>query len=427
MTTDVLDAAPPALSPDQAAHVARTRFGVEATATAIVSERDQNFRLTEADGGAWVLKVSNAAEDRGVVDMEVAAVERIARLDPSLPVPLARPALDGSPDRQRRGRRLDPPRPAPAPAARTQRVRDRAGFGDGHANRGGRGAHRRGASRLLPPGGRPADLVGSASTCRSWRGWRHRSRIPPGATLLARTLARFDERVAPALPRLRGQVIHNDVTLDNLLLDERRRVTGIVDFGDMAHTALVLDIPATLQSLVRGRTDLFEVSEAFLAGYASVLPLEAGEAELHGRPACREDGADDPHLRLAHADVPRQRVHPWLGGARLGAPRAAGGDRLRRGGVAHGGDRPSADPATNSVRRAAGPPPPGAWQRARVALLPDAAAPRARRRRLDGGCRRTPLPRRVQQRPGRRPRAPPGRRRHRATGGDAEHEHALSP
>ena len=59
-------------------------------------------------------------------------------------------------------------------------------------------------------------------------------------------------------------------------------MTGIIDFGDMAHTSLVLDVPATLQSLVRGRTDLFEVSEAFLAGYASVLPLEAGEAALLG-------------------------------------------------------------------------------------------------------------------------------------------------
>ncbi len=50
----------------------------------------------------------------------------------------------------------------------------------------------------------------------------------------------------------------------------------------MAHTSLVLDIPATIQSLVRGRTDLFAVTEAFLAGYASVLPLEDAEAALLG-------------------------------------------------------------------------------------------------------------------------------------------------
>ncbi|HEX7171203.1 MAG TPA: aminotransferase class III-fold pyridoxal phosphate-dependent enzyme, partial [Candidatus Limnocylindria bacterium] len=58
------------------------------------------------------------------------------------------------------------------------------------------------------------------------------------------------------------------------------RVTGIIDFGDMAHTALILDVPATLQSLLRDRTDLYEVTDAFLAGYASVLPLEPMEAEL---------------------------------------------------------------------------------------------------------------------------------------------------
>ena len=153
-------------------------------------------------------------------------------------------------------------------------------------------------------------------------------------------LARFDERVVPALPRLRGQVIHNDVTLDNLLLDDRRQVTGIIDFGDMAHTSLVLDVPATLQSLVRGRTDLFEVSEAFLAGYASVLPLEAGEAALLGDLLAGRMAQTILISRLAHASASGQRVHPWLGGAGLGAPRADGGDRLRRGGTTHGGRLP---------------------------------------------------------------------------------------
>ena len=281
MTTDVLDAAPPALSLDQAADVARTHFGLEAAATAIVSERDQNFRLTDADGGSWVLKVSNAAEDRGVVEMEVAAVERIAMLDPALPVPVARPTVDGSSIASAdidgtthlvRLLPLLPGRNAPATELDAEAV---ARIGEvvariGVALRG---------------------FFHTAAGRRIWWDQRHLPELarlapaiedPARRELLARVLARFDKRVVPALPRLRGQIIHNDVTLDNLLLDDRRQVTGIIDFGDMAHTALVLDVPATLQSLVRGRTDLFEVSEAFLAGYASVLPLEAGEAALLG-------------------------------------------------------------------------------------------------------------------------------------------------
>ena len=43
---------------------------------------------------------------------------------------------------------------------------------------------------------------------------------------LDRVLERFLERALPALPSLRAQVIHNDITLDNLLLDDARRGVG---------------------------------------------------------------------------------------------------------------------------------------------------------------------------------------------------------
>ena len=84
-------------------------------------------------------------------------------------------------------------------------------------------------------------------------------------------------RAGPARPC--AQVIHNDLTLDNLLLDGDR-VTGILDFGDMAHTALVLDLPAMLQSVLRGRTDLFEAAAEAIGGYVAVTPLESEEADL---------------------------------------------------------------------------------------------------------------------------------------------------
>lgn len=281
MTTDVLDADPPALPPEQAAEIASTQFGIEGHAEALVSERDQNFRLEAADGTAWVLKVSNAAEARGVVEMEVAAVARIRALDPGLPVPIARPTRAGDPIASievngsthlvrllplLRGRNATPDELDAATITRIGAVVARVGV----ALRG----------FFHPAAGR-----------RIWWDQQHLPELarlapaiedPRRRELLARVLARFHERVAPALPRLRGQVIHNDLTLDNLLLDDAGEITGIIDFGDMAHTALVLDVPATLQSLVRDRTDPFEVADRFLAGYASVLPLERPEAELLG-------------------------------------------------------------------------------------------------------------------------------------------------
>ncbi len=278
---DVLDVAPPVLTAGEAEALARATFGLETRAEPLVSERDQNFRLVEASGAAWVLKVSNAAEDRGVVEMEVAAVERIAAVDPDLPVPVARPALDGSPiagvdlDGSAHlarllpllpGRHVEPSDLDAASIAHIGEVVARIG-------RALRGLFHPAAGRTI------------------WWDQQHlpelarRVTVDEGPTrrdLLDAVLARFEANVVPALPGLRSQLIHNDVTLDNLLLDGDRRVTGIIDFGDMAHTALVLDVPATLQSLVRGRTDVFEVAEALLAGYASVTAMEEREAALLG-------------------------------------------------------------------------------------------------------------------------------------------------
>jgi 4-aminobutyrate aminotransferase-like enzyme/Ser/Thr protein kinase RdoA (MazF antagonist) len=279
MMTDVLDAAPPALTSDEAAAVVREVFGLTARAELLVSERDQNFALTDASGERWVLKVSNAAEERGVVEMEVAAVERIATVDPGLAVPLARAGLDGSAVATvRRNATSHLVRLLPLLPGRTMEPADldsatigRIGETVARVGRALRGFFHPAAGRTI------------------WWDQRHLPELarrvtvdetPERRRLIDEVLRRFEANVVPAFPALRAQVIHNDITLDNLLLDPDGNVSGIIDFGDMAHTALALDIPATLQSLVRGRSDLFDVTEEFLAGYAAVLPLEDVEATL---------------------------------------------------------------------------------------------------------------------------------------------------
>src|SRR5262249_53372843 len=97
---------------------------------------------------------------------------------------------------------------------------------------------------------------------------------------LDRVLDRFEARVAPALPGLRAQVIHADMSLDNVLFDDRLRVSGIVDFGDMTHAPLVCDLAVAVADVLHGRDDAIAVAETMISGYASVTPLEDEEAEL---------------------------------------------------------------------------------------------------------------------------------------------------
>src|SRR6185437_9049411 len=72
--------------------------------------------------------------------------------------------------------------------------------------------------------------------------------------------------------------------LDNVLLDDRGRISGIVDFGDVSHTAQVGDFAIGLASLMRGRPldDVFRVARLAVDGYEARMPFEPEELEVLG-------------------------------------------------------------------------------------------------------------------------------------------------
>jgi Ser/Thr protein kinase RdoA (MazF antagonist) len=82
----VLTTAPPRFTEEEAAALARKVFGVEGVAVSVPSERDRAF-LIDGDHAA-VLKISNAAEDPARLDLEALAAQRVAQIDPQLPVAL---------------------------------------------------------------------------------------------------------------------------------------------------------------------------------------------------------------------------------------------------------------------------------------------------------------------------------------------------
>jgi len=282
---DVLRVAPPRFGLEEAAAIAADIFGVRATATPLVSERDQNFRLAADDGRGWVLKISNSGEREGVVEMETGVVRHVAAVDPTLPVAAPRETRDGASwgtiaglDGGHHFVRLLPLLPGRKGTAidlSREAIRD---FGATSARLG-----RATRGYFHPMAGRP--ILWDVKHLAELR--PHLSFVADDGrrALVESILDRFEAAVAPALGGLRAQVIHNDLTFDNTLLDATDRVSGIVDFGDMAHTTLVLDLVAALVSLLGGRDDppdVFAMAEAGINGYASVTPLEDEEATLLG-------------------------------------------------------------------------------------------------------------------------------------------------
>jgi 4-aminobutyrate aminotransferase-like enzyme len=100
--------------------------------------------------------------------------------------------------------------------------------------------------------------------------------------LVGRVLDRFERNVVPVLPNLRAQVVHGDLSLGNILVDREGNATGIVDFGDMTHTALACDLVAAVASLVRGREDTVDALRSVLTGYGEITAIEPEEAAVLG-------------------------------------------------------------------------------------------------------------------------------------------------
>ena len=276
---DPLIEPPPIASVTELAHMAEAHFGVVGELTPLGSERDLNFRLSSASDGELVLKLHNPADTESVVDMQARALAHIEKVDPGLPVSRVIPTRDGAPwagvttaDGRRCFLRLFAVLPGHHATAAEL---------DAHALfEWGRSLARLG--RALRGFFHPAAAykiqwdIRHTPELRSMLG-----RVPDGDHALVGTvLDRFDANVAPHLPALRAQVIHNDMGPGNVLVDEHGLISGITDFGDMTHTALVCDLAVSLADLIDGHPESLDMASLVIDGYQSVTPLERTEARL---------------------------------------------------------------------------------------------------------------------------------------------------
>jgi 4-aminobutyrate aminotransferase-like enzyme len=77
-------------------------------------------------------------------------------------------------------------------------------------------------------------------------------------------------------------VMHGDLTPANVLVDKTGTVTGVIDFGDLHHTARSADLAVSLCGLLRESGDPWRAVRDFLDGYQRITPLEPAEVALLG-------------------------------------------------------------------------------------------------------------------------------------------------
>lgn len=288
MTSGLLDRAdsltsqPPILTAAEAASLARRHFGVDGAVTQLASERDANFRIQVASGESFVLKVANPAEEAAVTNLQTEALLHVARRDADLPVQRVVPNLagtyeesvpgpDGRPSILRLVSYLEGLPLCEAPGSSAQRW----SLGESLAR----------LTQALSDFSHPAtdhDLQWDIKHAhRLWQLLPH-VEGEDKRRLVERILRNFDDFVAPVMAELRTQFVHNDFNPYNVLVapTDPARVTGILDFGDIVFTPLVMDLAVAASYQLSPEGDPLAGGGDVIAAYHRGLPLQQIELGL---------------------------------------------------------------------------------------------------------------------------------------------------
>jgi len=334
------DQAASAVTEQEAVRLAREIYGLEASARALPGEYDHNFHLTGTgpgtSGAGHVLKVMHPERERGVVELQCAALQHLARRAEQLALPRVVPAKSGEAvalaalsDGTRRmvwmltyvpGKVLAEARP------HTTELLESLGGLLGEMSAG------------------LADFTHPAAK-REWKwdleraGWI-REKLghigdPARRELVECFLARYESDIFPALAKLRHSVVYGDANDYNVIVGPPwplpRRAVSVIDYGDMHHSVTVAELAVAVAYAILGKKDLLGAAAAVVRGFHRAFALREEElAVLFGLVGTRlavsvVNSAHRKTLKPDDAYVTISEAPAWKALERLGriAPRFA--------------------------------------------------------------------------------------------------------
>jgi len=274
---------PQLVSPDEAIQLARGLYGLEVSASSLPGEYDSNFHLITADGRAFVLKVMHSSRDRAFIDMQCAALMRLARRVPELALPrvqltrlgetFAKASLRNGDERYvwllgfLPGRILAEVRP------HTPELLRSLGRLLGKIDLALQDFSHPAATRALKWDLAQAEWI---------REYLFHIEDLSRRAMVEQVLERYESQVIPQLPTLRKSAIYGDANDYNVLVSSpsalSREVVSVIDFGDMHHGLVIAEPAVAAAYALLGKTEPLAAAASLVEGFHGVFPLE--EIEL---------------------------------------------------------------------------------------------------------------------------------------------------
>ena len=328
-------------------------WGIKAELSRLDGEYDLNFLARKADGQGYILKAMRPGCETWLVDMQVKAFEHIAMRQPDLPCPRVISSADGRslltlPDENGQDRLVWllnqlPGRCYAKAEPKSDSLIHEVGQVLGGSAKALADFRHEGLERDFK-----WDLVHAG-----WIKDRLSCVTDPARRAILEEICADFAKLEPVLTQLPKQAIHNDANDYNIMvagkLGEPRRVSGLIDLGDMCAAPRVCDLAIAAAYIVLDHPAPEAALAALVAGYHEACPLTPGEVDmiwplLRARLAVSvvnstlmaADNPDDPYVTISQAPAWRflegNTLHGGLLTARLraacGLPVVEGADRV---------------------------------------------------------------------------------------------------
>lgn len=262
---------PPRFPEQDIADLLVETYGIRGDLTALAGERDQNIRVRSEDGRTFVLKISSPQESNEAVGFQIRALEHVRRENPAIGVPRLIPARNGKlccsiVDASGISHHVRLLTHVPGVPLDTIEDRPAETIQAVGALMGQLVGALEGVSPPKRPEFLPWDVMNGLVVMD---GFSERYVPPQLWDICEPFLNRFASDTLPQLHALPAQVIHNDLHPGNVLCqpDDPTRLTGCIDFGDMACRPTVMELSSSLAEFAGNVSGFIACCREMLAGY----------------------------------------------------------------------------------------------------------------------------------------------------------------
>ncbi len=262
---------PPTFSKSEAEKICASIFGLSGEAQDLYSDRDQNFLFQSNSDQKYVLKISNPEERREILDLQNEATLFIHSQDSNFGVPLQiGEIIEFEKDGQTYFVRLIEYLDGQFLKDSTMSDPDHENLGEflGKLSQSLAGFSHPAADREFEWDVRTTNLIKSRL---DYLGSESEKKT------VTHFLNEYEKNILPIGNELRMAVIHNDGNDHNVLINDKGKTTGIIDFGDMVYSYQAAEPAVCMTYVGLEKKDAFMPMAQVLKGYYSCFPLRDTE------------------------------------------------------------------------------------------------------------------------------------------------------